>query len=443
MSQPTRDGAGAEASSGLVRPQPLGILPLPAGWIVLTHDEVATDQGQLALDRLLDGRWPQVWPQSLEPLRLAAEGKVAEAADLIDPTSGGAAAYNHYLLTGEAQSLATARSVAEPGSALAALVEVAAYCLGDAEQPPDPGALDAEIRAHALSAVAADHLERGHPLDALSALESAVAAARAVSPVITALLIGQQAALRQELSGADDVVVSLYAEGVQALKGREVVETAMAEMALGMADAYQEMAISRGEEGSGLLLEAVRAYHRALRVLHPDSQPERYAFAHSNLALAYLTLPMPQDRDTVRRGVVVHSLREALRFYTPEEHRHEWAAVTLNLANALQHLPASHPVQNMLEAVRMYESLLDSGVAEPDPATRALVLLNHGSALLALDEPDRAVASLLEARNLYEEIGDAAGKARADAALSTVLQTSSTTRAEENGGPRQADTERP
>ncbi len=405
------------------RPQPIGVLPLPAGWLVLPEAVLADPAGAQARDRLLAGTTPQEWPPALEPLRLAAAGQIAEAAALVDPTASPADAYNHFVLTGEPASLQAARAGAVADGDLAALIEVAAYSLGRPAQLPDVEAqgLTGEIAAHALSARAAARLEAGDPQGALDALVAAESAAREVSDVLGALLLGQQAALLQQVNGADADVIDGYTEAVEALRGLDAVEPAMAELALGQATAYQELASESGEgAGTPLLLEAVRTYHLALRLLRKESQPQRYAFAHSNLALAYLAMPMGDERDKLRRGVAVQSLREALKYYTREEYPAEWAAVTLNLANAMQHLPTTHPVENLIEAVGMYDELLTVRTRSSDPLGHARVLANQGTALAHLGIHDQARAKLETAAEIFGEFGESGAVATVEAALTDI-----------------------
>lgn len=414
----------------LSRPQPIGVLPLPAGWLAVPPRSAgAVDAAECAeaVRRLLSGHLPDPWPQALTPFALAAGGAVDDAAKLIDPDAGGVHAYNHFVLTGDQTSLQTARTAAaaEGDAELAALIEVAAYSLGCPADLPEAsaiesGALTGEIAAHVLAARAAAALERSDPQGALDALVSAEAAARPVSAVLGALLLGQQASLLQEVNGADADVVEAYREAVDALRGLDAVEPAMAELALGQATAYQELASHSGN-ATHLLLEAIRMYHLSLRLLRKESQPQRYAFAHSNLALAYLAMPVGEARDKLRRGVAVQSLREALTYYTREEHPREWAMVTLNLANALQHLPTTHPVENLVEAVDMYEEVLAVRTAEADPLGHARVLANQGTALAHLGIHDQATVKLTQARELFDRGGDAASVVTVDAALADVL----------------------
>jgi tetratricopeptide (TPR) repeat protein len=357
-------------------------------------------------------------------IELAAAGDIAAAAAAIDPAAGPDHAYNHFVLTGEPASLelAHAGATAEGDGDLAAVVAVAAYSLGHgpASDLPDPSGVEGEVAAHVLAAHAAARLEVRDPQGALDALVRAEQAASDVSPVLAAMLLGQQAGLLQEVNGADPEVVGGYRDAVDALRGLDAVEPATAELALGLATAYQELAAVQDGGGGQLLLEAVRTYHLALRGLRKELQPERYAFAHSNLALCYLSLPMSDARDTLRRGVAVQSLREAQSIYTRAEHPQEWASVTLNLANALQHLPTTHPVENLVEAVGMYEELLEARPIGDDPLGHARVQANQGTALAHLGIHDQARPKLELARQLFAGAGDTGAVATVDAALADV-----------------------
>jgi len=407
----------------LSRPQPLGVLPLPAGWLVLPADALADEQGAEARRLLMAGLLPDPWPDGLRVVELAASGDAEAAAALVDPAAGPEHAYNHFVLTGEAASLGLARAGATGD--LAALVTVAAYSLGQAAAAdlPEVDGLAGEVAAHVLAARAAARLEVGDPQGALDALVAAEAAAQQASPVLAALLLGQQAGLLQEVNGADPDVVGAYVGAVDALRGMPAVELAMAELALGLGTAYQELAAEGSRPGEGsqqgqdLLVEAVRCYHLALRLLRKERRPERYAFAHSNLALCYLAMPMSDARDKLRRGVAVQSLREAAKIYTREEYPREWASVTLNLANALQHLPTTHPVENLVEAVGRYEELLEARPAQTDPVGHARVLANQGTALAHLGIHDQARPKLDAARELFAAAGDTGAVATVDAAL--------------------------
>jgi tetratricopeptide (TPR) repeat protein len=402
----------------IARPQPLGVLPLPAGWLVWPVDALRDPAVAQARDGLLTGRLPEPWPAGVRAHELAAAGDATRAAESVDPGAGPEHAYNHVLLTGDETSLALARR--DASGDLAALVEVAAYALGHADDLPPTDGLDGEVLAHVLAARAAAALEAGDPQAALDALVTAEEAVRPVSPVLAAMVLGQQATLAHHVNGADPGVVTAYREASEALRGLDAVEQAAGEITLGLATAYHELAAGGAQ---GLLLEATRTYHLALRLLHRERHPERYAFAHSNLALAYLAMPMTEAKDGLRRGVAVQSLREALAYYTREDHPREWASVTLNLANAMQHLPSTHPVDNLVEAVDLYDQLLEVRTRDADPVGRARVLANQGTALAHLGIHDQARLRLAEAREIFDGAGDAAAVATVDEAVREIEET--------------------
>ena len=63
----------------------------------------------------------------------------------------------------------------------------------------------------------------------------------------------------------------------------------------------------------------------------------------------------------------------------PDAHPDLWEAATLNLANALQHLPSSHIKDNLAEAVSHYEALLERRTGRDE--ARARTLANLGNAV--------------------------------------------------------------
>jgi tetratricopeptide (TPR) repeat protein len=364
-----------------------------------------------ARDDLLQGRLPDPWPDA-----------VPREADGIDPRVAPVNAYNHYLLTGETSSLDIARAASAGDPHLAALVEVAAYTLGHSDSLPSADGLTGEVASHVLAATAAAAIEEGQPQVALDLLVAAEEAVRPVSPVLAAIILGQQAALAQDVNGADADVVTAYREASDALRGLDAVERPAGEVTLGLATAYHEMAAATGNQA--LLVEATKAYHLALRLLGTADR-ERYAFAHSNLALAYLAMPMTEAKDGLRRGIAVQSLREALTYYTRDEHPREWASVTLNLANSMQHLPSTHPVDNLVEAVRLYDEVLEVRTREADPLGHARVLANQGTALSHLGIHDQARLKLTDAREIFVEFAETSAVATVDEALAeieTVMQ---------------------
>lgn len=247
------------------------------------------------------------------------------------------------------------------GGALRELLAVAAYTLGAIDEPPsDTPALDGELRALALAARAAWHLERGDAGLALPLMKQAAQAAAPASPPFAA---------------------ALWSE-------------------LGML--YQD----RGGQSRAVLGEAVKAYQEAIHAGYDEARrPEQYGLLQNNIGLAYLAMPMIEASDRLRLAVAVQAFREACRVFTRDAHPEMWAAAQLNLANALQYLPTSHPVENLGAAVDIYEQLLGVRDREHDPVGYARVLANQANALAHLGGLVVALAKFREARGLAARAG--------------------------------------
>jgi tetratricopeptide (TPR) repeat protein len=78
-----------------------------------------------------------------------------------------------------------------------------------------------------------------------------------------------------------------------------------------------------------------------------------------------------------------------------------WASVSMNLANALQYAPSSHPEENLIQAVEIYEQVLQVRSRAKDPVAYALVLLNQANALAHLGIFKPALEKLAEAYKLF------------------------------------------
>jgi tetratricopeptide (TPR) repeat protein len=112
---------------------------------------------------------------------------------------------------------------------------------------------------------------------------------------------------------------------------------------------------------------------------------------------------MIEASDTLRTGIAIQAMRSSLRVFTREEHAVQWSTATLNLANALVYAPAVKQGDNLVEAVELYEEVLEARDRDSDPMGRARVLANQGNALAHLGIFDQAKAKLYEARFLFEE----------------------------------------
>ena len=374
-----------------VRPQPLGAFPLPVGYL-LVPASADTEAARLAL---LTGQVPQ-WPAALRAHELALagdrDGALAELTGT-DPITR----YNRFVMDPDAENPDELRSLL---GEFGVLVDVVLFALGRIDTAPEIGDATAELAALIGSARAGAALDAGDPVAAVAELDRAAEAALEVSGPLSGVLIGASASVVADTDRAD--AVSRFQRALRALEGAEGLRVARAELHLSLAGLLHEHSGDRPD----LLAQAVPHYHSALQLVLREEAPLLWASAHANLATAYLTMPMTEASGQLRLGVAAQSLRSALKVYTREDYPEQWASVQLNLANSLVYTPSSHQMDNLVEAVELYEGVLAARDRGTDPLGRARVLANQGNVLAHLGDFDRAKAKLYEARFLFEELGD-------------------------------------
>lgn len=379
----------ADTQSRPARPLPIGAFPLPFGFLLLPPD---TDDG--IRDGLAAGRVPTAWPESLHSHELALAGDFDAALQQLteqDPVSR----FNRFVLNPDSVDPQELR--AELGAELGVLVDVVSFVLGRTDVAPDLGESDGEIAALILAAHAVLALGAEDAAEAERLLNDAVAAAQPVSAALTGVLHGAAAQAAKQ-SGAAQRAIDHLVAGIALLDSTDLT-VGCAEQHLELAATYQEQA----DDHRDLLARAVHHYHCALQIISQDDAPELFAAAHANLATAYLTMPMVEASDQLRLGVAVGSLRSALEVYKPETHPHQWSSAQLNLANALVYAPSTHQADNLVEAVELYEAVLNARSRESDPIGYARVLANQGNALAHLGMFEHARGKLVEARFIFEE----------------------------------------
>lgn len=397
-------------------PQPIGIFPLPAGYLVLPavgsaaqHAWTAADEtlAKECLAKLMAGHVPERMPEPWRFFAEALEGKLDEARARLEADPSPVARYNRFILQADAESYLLLQ--AQLTGELRIMLDVAAFTMGYAADPAATTDASGEVAAAALMAKAAYHLERNENEPAIRALTEAVQRAEPVSPLFAAQLYLSLAAAHRANGGAGAYAVTLYRRALSVLEPSNLLEV-RGEAWLNLGMLYQELAGNQREP----LLEAARCYLSALRLFEKERHPEAYALGHMNLALTYLATPMQEARDQLRMAVAVQSLREALKVFHQESHPELWATAQLNLANALQYLPSSHPEENLIEAVQLYEEILNVRRSDHDPLGYARVLANQANALAHLGILSHAQTKLGEAAALFEKFGevDAAETAR-------------------------------
>lgn len=382
-----------EADAGLVtRPQPLGVFGLPLGYLLIPAGQ-DTDAARAAL---LAGCLPEVWPERMTAHRHAYLGDRAAALAALtgdDPVSR----YNRFVLDPDGVSPDVVRAGL---GGLGVLVDVVLFALGRSDAVPDADGLDGELAATVLAVAASAAVDAHAPIEAVAILDKAAQTATPVSRALAGVLAGAAAGLCRD--AGEPSAVGRFERALTLLGGADGLKVARAELHLAAAGVLHEQAAQRPE----LMPAAIPHYHSALQLIRREDAPLLWASGHADLATAYLTMPMVEASSQLRLGIAAQSLRQALTVFTRDEHPQRWASVQLNLANSLVYTPSRHREENLVEAVEIYEAVLEARDREIDPSGRARVLANQGNVLAHLGVFDQAKAKLYEARFLFEELGD-------------------------------------
>lgn len=381
-----------------VRPQPLGAFPLPLGYLLVPPGE----ENDQARRELLAGRLPEQWPSALQAHRLGLAGDRDGALAALDESGATdpLTRYNRFVLDPDSGAAGDPDALRADLGEFGLLVDLVLFVLGRSDDVPEVGSADGELAALALSAQATQALAGGDPDGAVAVLGRAVAAAEGVSPPLAGLLHGAVGSILRDRD--DPACVDHFELALKLLDGADDLRIGRAEIHLGLAGALHEQA----REQPALLARAVPHYHCTLQLVQRVEAPLTWAAAHAGLATTYLTMPMVEASSQLRLGIAAQSLRSALKVYTREEHPAEWASVQLNLANSLVYTPSKHHADNLVEAVELYEAVLQARDRDADPLGRARVLANQGNVLAHLGMFDDAKAKLYEARFLFEEHQD-------------------------------------
>ena len=383
---------GTTNSQTLSRPQPVGILPIPAGLLVLPG---AADAAlvQQCIAGQTDTKLPDVWSF----YQHARDGDWPLALEHICTLDSPIASYNRFVLNPLPVTwMALRRSLT---GELRQLLEIAAYSFGMTDDVPSADGLDGELLALALMTQAAAELARESTHTAIPLLEQAIAASREPSPLFAVQLLAQLATVcRAQPRPFYGVIAGYYRDAI-ALIGEARMPELASDLWMQLAMVCQEGAMGR----HAWMTEAIGAYQEALRSgLTPDDHPELFALAHNNLGLLYLSNGMGEGGDQLRMAIAVQSFREGLRCCDQEAHPELRASIQLNLANALQYMPSSHPQENLEQAVELYETLVTDRKKAFDPVGYGRVLSNQANALAHLGIFGPALEKLQEARKLFE-----------------------------------------
>jgi tetratricopeptide (TPR) repeat protein len=191
----------------------------------------------------------------------------------------------------------------------------------------------------------------------------------------------------------------LYEAVLPELKHGTPEEAAEAEMNYGLV--LQSLA----GEGKARLADAISAYQRALRVFDRNHSVE-FAILQNNLATAFLSIPMSDERGKMREAMAVQAFEDGLKAVSLIDHPREYAMLQNNLGNALQYAATGHPAENNLRAIEAYDEALKVRTRETTPIEYANTIANKANCLINLGELAPARAYLEEARAIFADRGD-------------------------------------
>lgn len=379
-----------------VRPQPIGIFAFPAANLLLPSVDVydqSSHESLMAGD--LEANVPAEWSFFIAAARGDLESAIASITATTDssPTS----VYNLFVLDPSPAAYQTASELLT--DEFRELLDVAAYATGVIDAVAGEFSLDGELKAMALATSAANDIDKEDFKAAQKKLRSAVSAAKSASPILAATLLSQLAEIAGSLPNCSPALVMQdYREAIR-LATNCRLPMLLPELQIKMGMMFQNSA--NGQRGA--LLQAVNCYQAALQAgVTKEKYPEMFAQLQNNLGLAYLSMPAMGASNQLRNGIAVQSFRHALQVYTMEEYPDMWASVSMNLANALQYAPSSHPEENLIQAVEIYEDVLQVRSRAKDPIAYALVLLNQANALAHLGMFKPALEKLSEAYKLFQ-----------------------------------------
>ena len=378
-----------------LRPQPIGIFPFPAANLLLPNLAVSHED---EIQSLLNGDSSVELPPEWEFFSLAANGDIDAAVKSIQSVAASSPIYTYNLFV-----LAPSPDAYQAASDLLTgdlreLLDVAAYTVGIIDNLGEEFTLDGELGALALATSAATDIEKEDFKSAQAKLKSAVAGSKKESPILAVLLLSQSADLAASLPDVSPAhVMQDYKSAI------EMAEDCKLPMLIPELYTRMGMMLQNASNGQrGALLQAVNSYQAALQSgVTQEDHPQLFAQLQNNLGLAYLSMPATGASHQLRNGIAVQSFRHALKVYTIEAFPDMWASVSMNLANALQYAPSSHPEENLIQAVETYEEVLQVRSRAKDPVAYALVLLNQANALAHLGMFKPALEKLAEAYKLF------------------------------------------
>ncbi len=269
--------------------------------------------------------------------------------------------------------------------------------------------------------------------DAIELYQRAIEICPDGAVLLRARIKARQATAYQQLPTGDHQTLftaqDCFNKALKTFKEHELKEEA-AETELNLGLVTQSLA----QNGMGTLSDAIQHYHNALRTFTKDDYPQDFAVLHNNLAIAYLSMPMTDERGKMREALAVQSFEEVLKVINLIDHPSEYAMINNNLGNALQYASTSHALANNLRAVEAYDEALKVRNPRDTPMEYANTIANKANVFRNLpDDPKdlskgnqenlkRAFTFYEEARSIFKHFGQLEGVAQISETLKEINQ---------------------
>ena len=121
---------------------------------------------------------------------------------------------------------------------------------------------------------------------------------------------------------------------------------------------------------------SINAFQDALKIFKRDVFPQKFADIHHDLALIYSEIPVASEEKPIWTAFCASAFKEALAFYTKDEHPYQYGMCCHNYATALIGFPEAKLHNNLEKAAYFFEEALLVRTVEAHPTERALTLLN-------------------------------------------------------------------
>jgi tetratricopeptide (TPR) repeat protein len=283
----------------------------------------------------------------------------------------------------------------------------------------DDPSVDATERAEMLMEIASalQHQPQSaaHLCSAIELYDRALAVCPAAGRLVWARITARRATALQALPGDDLAPLVMardaYQQAIPLLLELGIAEeVAEAEMNHGLV--LQTLAAGH----QARITDAIAAYQRALRTFDRARFPREVAIIHNNLATAFLSIPLTDERSQLREALAVQAFEDALEIVSLVDYPVEYAMLQNNLGNALQYASSSHAVENNLRALDAYDEALRVRTPETMPVAYANTIANKANCLWNL--PDDALdaapghrlrqahAYYREAREIFADHGE-------------------------------------